>query len=191
MLTEQQRVLIEKYFSGEPLSLSEQQQFEAWQRDSSAFKKEVSFIHALQTGIRRKQLRVSIKKALKKIWLTKVLAIVGVSLCAAAVGASVWHWWNNETELKHFKMHEYYLEPDLEVFNDNGINLNAVAGEVFLYNSKEPFVAESDQGTLVVLPSDAFVDKDGNEVNEAKVTLREYLSADDVLLAGLSTVSKN
>jgi thiol-disulfide isomerase/thioredoxin len=187
MLSQEQNQLLDKYFSTEALTQEEQTQFDQECTDSKEFSEELEFRNSLKTNLLRSQTKNAANKEWSRLRTKKIFKASLLTIGLGAVLSLAYYYWSN-SHLELFA-NEAGIETVEDIKSDNLTNLDIVEGEEYEYDADQTLVFESNNGTVVVVPKNAFVDASGKEVTEATVKLQEYLKPREIILAGLSTES--
>lgn len=161
--------------------------------EQMSFEKEINASPELQSMVENQKLiitavkRKGIRKDIQKITPPKSGSsgyIIG-SIIVIAVTIAAFFLWNNE------KLTLFQSKKTVEVIEFNGLK-TLVAPEVqkFSVPTQEGLTIEGKQGTVVFIPSDAFVDQKGNIIKEpVDFELVEALSLADMVLYNLTTTA--
>ncbi|MCH2200102.1 MAG: hypothetical protein MK081_15105 [Flavobacteriales bacterium] len=180
--------LIESYLNGE-LTGEELKAFELRLNVNQKLREEVELqrttMEALEGVMIRRSVQQAAKMHAKGKWM-KGLGGAGILIGLAAVALFTWN----------------FLQPDLPPSEEDGSELSIeiavdhnefndfLEKQVFVIDAEEGGVVEGADGTVIAIPSDAFVDEHDETVEgEVQLVLQEAVEPTSIVRAGLSTTS--
>jgi hypothetical protein len=161
--------LIEKYLMNK-LSSTDKQEFEARLKTDKQLEKDVEKQKLVMEGAKRMGLKNSAQKGFKKFKIMKNLKYIATTI--VAIGAAVALYYgvsNNETKTN---------SPE-DLLPEQG----------FVINNAQDTVIETENGMVLVIPENAFVDENGNLVSDVDFEVKEAFETTDILKAGLTTMA--
>lgn len=161
--------LIEKYLLNK-LSDKEKQEFEAKLKTDNQLKQDVEKQKLVMEGAKRMGLKASAQKGFKKFKTMKNLKYIATTI--AVIGAA--------TML-------YFAMSSKEVKTNSPEELLLEQG--FVIDNAKDTVIETENGMVLVIPENAFVDENGNAVTNVNFEVKEAFETADILKAGLTTLS--
>ena len=170
--------VIDNYLRG-VLDEAETKVFENRLKTDTQLQEEVAKQQLLMEAIKRSALTASAAKGKKKYKTIKTLKYVGVFVAVAAITAlSVYALNKNATE------ESVVIEPTTE------LGIEALPTQGFELNTAQDTVIETENGSVYVIPADAFETESGEAVT-GKVTfeIKEAFEDVDIMKAGLTTTS--
>jgi hypothetical protein len=176
---------IEKYLLGK-LSDEDKNKFDAEIAKDEQLKQQVENQRLVIKAIKRKHLKIDIKKVSGKggsnLWL-KIGGLIVVLVTAI-------FYYTNTTDQSNVVLSEVQ-QVVAEDYQFNGLKTWVTPTvQRFSINAAEGTTIEGENGTLIIVPSNAFLDKDGHIVKgEVDFELVEALTLDDMILYNLTTTA--
>lgn len=161
--------LIEKYLLNK-LSDKEKQEFETRLKTDNQLKLDVEKQKLVMAGAKRMELKASAQKGFKKFKTMKNLKYIATTI--AVIGAA--------TML-------YFAMSNKEVKTNSPEELLPEQG--FVIDNAKDTVIETENGMVLVIPENAFVDENGNAITNVNFEVKEAFETADILKAGLTTLS--
>lgn len=161
--------LIEQYLLGK-LSANEKQQVTQRIEADPKFKQAVEKQKILMEGIKRSALKKSAKKGFKKYKTMKAIKYLTATIVTIGV-ATVLYVALNDREVKTTSPEEILPE------------------QSYTLNNALDTVIETENDMTLVIPANAFVNEQGETVNEVNFEVKEAFKTSDILKAGLTTLS--
>ncbi len=162
---------IDKYLRG-VLDEAETQEFETRLKTDTQLQQEVVKQELLMEGIKRSALTASAVKGKKKYKTIKTLKYVGVFVAVASIYVVSKN--NIESEPK----------PNTE------LGIDALPTQGFNLNTEQDTVIETENGSVFVIPADAFETENGEAVTgNVSFEIKEAFENIDIMKAGLTTTS--
>jgi hypothetical protein len=186
--------LTEHYLQGK-LSDKHKSLFEAKMQSDPDFKASVEKQQLVLDGIEQVALKQDIQTAGSKFKKFNILKKVGLTVAVIAVVAAGVFVITKMTQvnsidsnlLNSSKNIKYALnETGDTLWSDADANLES---EFFDIDHTKDTVLIGKSGMVIAIPVGAFIDDDGNEVENVEVELKEAINPEDILTAGLSTFS--
>jgi hypothetical protein len=152
------------------LSSTDKQAFEARLKIDKQLAEDVEKQKLVMEGAKRMGLKNSAQKGFKKFKTMKNLKYIATTI--VAIGAAV---------------ALYYGMSNKEVKTNSSEDLLPEQG--FVINNTQDTVIETENGMVLVIPENAFVDENGNLVSDVDFEVKEAFETTDILKAGLTTMA--
>lgn len=161
--------LIEKYLLGE-LSNKETVEFEKELMINNELRKSVEKQQLIMKASERKGIKNNIIKGRQRYKRTRLLKSLGLGVLVIGILITVYSLFFNHTANKKLKI-------DLPE-------------QVFTIQNEKDTVIETENGLIIVIPANAFINKEGRTITEnIKFNVKEAFNAHDIITSGLTTLS--
>lgn len=179
--------IIDRYLSGE-LSPSEHSAFEERLKTSEKLQKEVEIHEVIKEAAIRAFVRADVRHAARRYKLNRIIkwGAAGLGIIAVIISTSIWF----SSSIKKSK--EQKQVPIIAMSLMDQLNPNADFNPLpiqYFSVPKEGDVFLSDQSVLLSIPPKAFLLKNEVYVGEAIVQFQEAMKANEIVKAGLNTMS--
>jgi TonB family protein len=179
--------IIDRYLSGE-LSPSEHSAFEERLKTSEKLQKEVEIHEVIKEAAVRASVRADVRHAARRYKLNRIIkwGATGLGIVAVIISTSIWISSSNK------KSPQQELIPTIAMSLMDQLNPNADFNPLpiqYFSVPKEGDIFLSDQSVLLSIPPKAFLLKNEVYVGEAIVQFQEAMKANEIVKAGLNTMS--
>lgn len=175
--------IIERYLNNE-FSETEKLEFEKRLAKDSQLKAEVEIQRELELGIKRAGLRQAVQKAYVRYRLGKNAWKWGLGGGGIVIAAFLALPYLNSEEfafLENLQQTEKKLVADADLY---------IPSQNFKLKADSDTVVEGQEGLVLAIPANAFVDEKGNPVRgEIDLEVKEAINPSSIISGGLSTVS--
>jgi len=198
---------IERYLLGE-MNTDERDAFEFTMNNNEDFRNEVELQKQLTHSLERISLQQTIQNAQKTYTFLKVAKLIGMIVIPIVLMLSVWYFLNASaestteaetlpTKVEQVLQQEIISVPDT-IIKKKGLKITQthasifaenIPSEIFTIANQKETILETENGIVLLIPSDAFVDKDENiVVGNVQIEIKEALDSYTIITAGLSTL---
>lgn len=169
---------IDKYLRG-VLDEAETQEFENRLKTDTQLQQEVAKQQLLMEGIKRSALKTSAVKGQKKFKTIKTLKYIGVFVAVAAISA-----------VSLYVMNQDESPVNSETAPTTELGIESLPTQGYNLNTAQDTVIETENGSVFVIPADAFETENGEPVTgTVNFEIKEAFEDLDIMKAGLTTTS--